>query len=106
MDEEKNIITRFTTPTLSIAFEDIDVSNITIADLTIKQDKLVIEKHKSSATVTPTSISWTLTQEETGQLVACRQGIARCDWVLQSGTRGISEKFIFDVENAGKNEVL
>lgn len=105
-DDDLTLVTRFTTPTFTFTFEDLDVSTITVAELTVKQDRLVIERNINTAVIDEESISWTLSQEETGKLTAWMKGEAKCDWVTTSGIRGISETLKFKAVNAGKNEVL
>ena len=81
-----------TTPTITYKFKVVDVSEITVAILTIKERGVnVIELNLSDATVGEDSLSWTLTQEETLQI-----GVKTCtmmlNWKTQDGTRGASEE--------------
>ena len=91
-----NNIIRGTTPTIKYTFNDIDVSNITAAYLTIKA-KTDIEKDLATASVETDSISWKLTQAET---LAFGDSISiMLNWILQDGTRGASKKEIILVED-------
>ena len=81
-----------TTPTITYRFKVVDVSEITVAILTIKERGVnSIELNLSDATVGEDSLSWTLTQEETLQI-----GVKTCtmmlNWKTEDGTRGASEE--------------
>lgn len=81
-----------TTPTITYKFKVVDVADITVAILTIKErGTILIELTKSDATVGEDSLSWTLTQEETLQI-----GVKTCtmmlNWKTEDGTRGASEE--------------
>ena len=81
-----------TTPTITYKFKVADVSEITVAILTIKERGVnIIELNLSDATVGEDSLSWTLTQEETLQI-----GVKTCtmmlNWKTEDGTRGTSEE--------------
>lgn len=81
-----------TTPTITYKFKVVDVSQITVAILTIKERGVnIIELNLSDATVGEDSLSWTLTQEETLQI-----GVKTCtmmlNWKTEDGTRGASEE--------------
>ena len=96
-------IIRGTTPTLKYTFNDIQVSDITAAYLTIKA-KETIEKDLSVATVGQKDLSWKLTQAETidfGDSIS-----VMINWKLQDGTRGASEKTTIRVdENYKETEI-
>lgn len=96
-------IIRGTTPTLKYTFNDIQVSDITAAYLTIKA-KETIEKDLSAATVGQKDLSWKLTQAETidfGDSIS-----VMINWKLQDGTRGASEKTTIRVdENYKETEI-
>ena len=103
-------IIRYTTPTIKFTFSEIDITDITVAFLVIKQnDKTAIERDISSAVVTNTqaesSLAWTLTQEETKKLSKANVSIY-CDWKLRDGTRGRSHVKTDSVEDTGKQEVI
>lgn len=99
-------IIRFTTPTLKFTFSEINVADIATAYLVIKQnDRTVLERGLDSATADESSLSWTLTQEETGKLCKTDTSIV-CDWKLLDGTRGRSKVKTEKVVNSGKNEVI
>jgi len=81
-----------TTPTITYKFKVVNVSEITVAILTIKERGVnIIELNLSDATVGEDSLSWTLTQEETLQI-----GVKTCtmmlNWKTEDGTRGASEE--------------
>ena len=81
-----------TTPTITYKFKVVDVSEITVAILTIKERGVnIIELNLSDATIGEDSLSWTLTQEETLQI-----GVKTCtmmlNWKTEDGTRGASEE--------------
>ena len=86
-------IIRGTTPTLKYTFNDVQVTNITTAYLTIKIDNEPthnIEKDLSTATVEAKAISWKLTQTET--LSFGNNINVMLNWKMSDGTRGASEK--------------
>ena len=81
-----------TTPTITYKFKVVDVSEITVAILTIKERGVnIIELNLSDATVGEDSLSWTLTQEETLQLGA-KPATMMHNWKNEDGTRGASEE--------------
>lgn len=81
-----------TTPTITYKFKVVDVSEITVAILTIKErGTILIELTKSDATVGEDSLSWTLTQEET-LLLGAKTATMMLNWKTQDGTRGASEE--------------
>ena len=100
-------IVRWTTPTIKITFDTIDPAEITAAYLTIKTNgSTVVSKDVTTMTVGDGFISWTLTQEECGNLAANTRAVVVCDWKLSSGTRGKSRTAVFNVVEAGKDEVI
>lgn len=81
-----------TTPTITYKFKVVDVSEITVAILTIKERGVnIIELNLSDATVGEDSLSWTLTQEET-LLIGTRTATMMLNWKTEDGTRGASEQ--------------
>lgn len=89
-------IIRGTTPTIQFTFNEVDVTNITTAILTIKQyGETKLEKDKSKATVGEKTLSWDLTQEES---LALKYGVCTVmiNWLLADGTRGASR--VYNVE--------
>ena len=81
-----------TTPTITYTFKVVDVSEITVAILTIKERGVnIIELNLSDATVGEDSLSWTLTQEET-LLIGTRTATMMLNWKTEDGTRGASEQ--------------
>lgn len=80
-----------TTPTITYKFKVVDVSEITVAILTIKErGTTLIEKDLSDATVGEDTLSWTLTQEETLSIGA-KSASMMLNWKLADGTRGASD---------------
>lgn len=81
-----------TTPTITYKFKVVDVSEITVAILTIKERGVnIIELNLSDATIGEDSLSWTLTQEET-LLIGARTATMMLNWKTEDGTRGASEQ--------------
>ena len=81
-----------TTPTITYKFKIVNVSEITVAILTIKERGVnIIELNLSDATIGEDSLSWTLTQEETLQL-AGKTATMMLNWKTEDGTRGASEE--------------
>ena len=81
-----------TTPTITYKFKVVDVSDITVAILTIKERGVnIVELNLSDATIGEDSLSWTLTQEET-LLIGARTATMMLNWKTEDGTRGASEQ--------------
>ena len=81
-----------TTPTITYKFKVVDVADITVAILTIKERGVnIIELNLSDATIGEDSLSWTLTQEET-LLIGARTATMMLNWKTEDGTRGASEQ--------------
>ena len=81
-----------TTPTITYKFKVVDVSEITVAILTIKERGVnIIELNLSDATIGEDTLSWTLTQEETLQLGG-KTATMMLNWKTEDGTRGASEE--------------
>ena len=81
-----------TTPTITYRFKVVDVADITVAILTIKERGTnIIELNLSDATIGEDSLSWTLTQEETLQF-AGKTCTMMLNWKTEDGTRGASEE--------------
>lgn len=89
-----------TTPTITYKFKVVDVADITVAILTIKERGVnIIELNLSDATVGEDSLSWTLTQQETLD-IGVRTASIMLNWKLRDGTRGASkEESITGVNN-------
>lgn len=80
-----------TTPTITYKFKVVDVSEITVAILTIKErGTTLIEKNLADANVGEDSLSWTLSQEETLSIGA-KSASMMLNWKLADGTRGASD---------------
>lgn len=104
-----NVIARATTPTIVFTFREVNVNSINVAYLTIRQlTNDVIERDITTAykNATNNTISWTLTQEETLKLSQGKNVSVVCDWVTESGMRGVSQRGFYEVIPAGKNEVI
>lgn len=81
-----------TTPTITYRFKVVDVTDITVAIITIKERGVnIVELNLSDATIGEDSLSWTLTQEETLQL-AGKTATMMLNWKTEDGTRGASEE--------------
>lgn len=99
-------IIRGTTPTIKYTFKVINVSQVSLAYLTIKYGgTVVIEKDIVDAVVGEGSISWTLSQADTLKLTfpECRMML---NWVLEDGTRGASLETQVHIRDNHKNEVI
>lgn len=105
-----NALIRYTTPTITFKFDSVDPSDITDAYLSIKNvtnlSVSLITKPLSSASVGEDTLSWTLTQTETGSLPAGDAMNIYCDWKLSNGTRGRSVVVTCLVYETGKEEVI
>lgn len=91
-------IIRGTTPTLKYKFNDVDVSNITDAFLTIHTGSAEdIEKTLTDAEVGKDYLSWTITQTE---CLSFGDSISTMiNWKLTDGTRGASDKTTIMIKN-------
>ena len=95
-----------TTPTITYRFKVVDVADITVAILTIKERGVnIIELNLSDATVGEDSLSWTLTQEET-LLIGTRTATMMLNWKTEDGTRGASEEVFITGANNHIREVI
>lgn len=85
-------IYNYTTPTIIFNnFQLITPAEITVAYLTIKQDgQIILEKNMSELTIGESSISYTMTQEESAVL-GTEKAKAQLTWVTAGGLRGVSE---------------
>lgn len=95
-----NAIIRGTTPTIKYTFNDIEVSDITAAYLTVKMSKqTLLEKDITAATIDEGFIAWTFTQAETISMTADHIHM-QLNWKLSDGTRGASKDCkVYVVEN-------
>ena len=83
-----------TTPTITYKFHIVDVTEISVAILTVKQRGVnIIEKTLADATIGEDSLSWTFTQQETLSIGA-RASTMMLNWKTADGTRGASEEVI------------
>lgn len=102
-----NEIVRWTTPTVKITFQTIDVTEITQAYLTVRcNGSTITTKDITTMGTGEDFISWTLTQEETGKLTASTQVFICADWKLTDGTRGRSKTGKYYVVEAGVDEEI
>ena len=100
-------IIRGTTPTLEFKYNSIQISDITVANLYVKQQGVaIISKQIDTATVANSKISWTLTQTETLHLKPATSAAIVCDWKTNAGLRGRSEELLADVKEPGKAEEI
>lgn len=100
-------IIRGTTPTFEFTFSLIKPEEIVTAYLVIKQNgKEKISIPLSEATVSESSLAWTLSQEESLSLAIGRMTDVHCDWVTTDGTRGSSKTLFCEVHPGGKEEVI
>ena len=79
-----------TTPTITYTFKLVSPSDFTAVYLTIKRGgNIIITKQLEDAVIGESTVSWTLTQEETLLLGAstCKM---MCNWLTQNGVRGAS----------------
>ena len=90
MDE----IIRGTTPTITFSFSSVRPSDISAAYLTISclGGTALVERELDSATVSSSSISWTLTQEET--------------LAFQKGSGKLQSRFLDTEGNAFKSVIV
>ena len=99
-------IIRGTTPTITYSFNVVNVADIRVAYLTIRQgENVVIEKTLADATIDDNVISWTLSQQETLSLGVGASHIM-LNWLLQDGTRGASNSSSMSIVKNDKNEVI
>ena len=95
-----------TTPTITYKFKVVDVSEITVAILTIKErGATLIEKDLSDATVGEDTLSWTLTQEET-LAIGVKSASIMLNWLTADGVRGASKEEIINGVNNHIREVI
>lgn len=103
-------IVRWTTPTIIYRFSDaVEVANIAKAFLTAKiRGVPMFELNLSAAIVNQSqnTVSWKLTQAQTGSLPYKQTGELFMDWMLSDGTRGAAVETTFEAWDSGKNEVI
>lgn len=103
------MVVRGTTATFKYKANTVNVSNVAVAFLTIKQfDNEKIQKDITSAAVNTTdqSISWKLTQTEALTLDPATTATAYCDVRLTDGTRFAAHEITFKIGKTGKPEVI
>ena len=95
-----------TTPTIVYTFANVSVTDISVAILTLKQNgTVIVERNLDTAEVGTSSLSWTLTQEETLQFTGSTIN-SMLNWKLADGTRGASKKGSFAIEDNYVKEVI
>lgn len=103
------MVVKGTTPTFKYKAQTVDVSDVAVAYLTIKQwDTEKIQKDITSAAINTTeqSISWKLTQTEALTLDPAQTATAYCDVRLSDGTRFAAPEISFKIGKTGKPEVI
>lgn len=100
-------IIRGTTPTLIFTFDTIDVDDISVAYLLVKQSgNTVIEKTFEDSTISEEKLMFSFTQAETLSLAQGVPASVVLDWKTIAGIRGRSNIYRFDVKQAGVDEVI
>ena len=100
-------IIRGTTPLIKYNFSSVNVADIAMAYLVIKQNgAAVVTLPLADATVGSTSLSWVLTQAQTLLLKDGKNAEICLDWILTSGTRGIGKTLEVNVGSSAVNEVI
>lgn len=101
-------IARGTTPTIKIKFDTINVSNITKAILSVKQQgQNKIETNTfTNVNTTDKTISFKLTQSQTLSLVSNQLAVVVCDWLLNDDTRGRSKAVQVKITDPAKEGVI
>lgn len=88
------MITRGTTPTIQYRFKVVDVTDLTVADMTIRQGCLEITKPITEAEIVHSEsanyLEWTLTQEETLSINDQCNIRIQCRWKTTGGVAGAS----------------
>ena len=84
-------IVRGTTPTITVNFSDIDIADIIIAKLTIKQgNHVIITKNLSDAEIYDNNMAFTLSQNDTLSLELGDIEIM-LNWLTNANIRGVSK---------------
>lgn len=91
---------RGTTPTVVYKFNVVDVSTISVAYLSLKQNNVYIEKDITTATIDAkeNTVGWTLTQAETLQLNPYNQVELQIRYKLNDSKAGASKSVNVDVD--------
>lgn len=103
------MVVKGTTPTFKYKANTVDVANVAVAYLTIKQwDTQKIQKDITSASVDTVAqtIAWKLTQTEALTLDPAQTATAYCDVRLTDGTRFAAPEICFKIGKTGKPEVI
>lgn len=101
------MIIRGTTPTIGFNFKTVDGTQITVAYLTVKQNRtIMIERDITTATATESNITWDLTQAETLSLKPKDKVKIECRYKLSSGKAYRSRTFEDDVDDVDKGGVI
>ena len=101
-----NAIIRGTTPTIKYTFNDVQVSTITAAYMTVQMGgRTLFEKELSDDTTGTNYIAWTLTQAETISMTG-EYIMVMLNWLTDSGTRGASAESKFYITSNMKEVVI
>lgn len=96
---------RYTTPTLTFNLP-FEVSYLSDAYVTIVQSNKIIEKSYSDCTVQDKTLSVTLTQEETGSLVAERDAKVQLRCKGTDGKAYASQEFQIKIDDVLKSGAI
>lgn len=101
-----NGVIRGTTPTFRFTYDNVNVSAIVVAYLTIQYGSdIIIEKELKDAVIGEKTLSWKLTQAETlklGQL-SCKVVLVQCRFRLNDGSAGASDIYSVSVSRILKD---
>ena len=108
MDEMKEtVLVRGTTPLIKYSFGTLDVEDIAIARLVIKQDGTAkITKDLDDATIGQRCLQWVLTQTDTRGLTEGKPAVIYLDWLTDDGVRGIGKTLTASVSTAAIDNLL
>lgn len=99
------MIARGTTPTIKYTFTEVNVTDITIAYLTVHQGSISIEHDLEDATVGDGYLEWTLSQEETLALSTKNFARIQCRYKTSDGNAyitEITEEKVYDILKEGE----
>ena len=95
-----------TTPTIIYKFSIVNPQDFIAAEMTIKnKNSILLKKELTDAKIRSSSISWTLTQEETLGL-GTGSLTMMLNWLTGSGTRGTSKEINVQVMHNHIEEVM
>jgi hypothetical protein len=100
-------IVRGTTPTIRYTFSTINIGDIAVAKLILRQaSTVVISKELEDSTAGDSYIEWKLTQEDTLSLTDGTYVKISLDWLLNDGTRGVGNSITVYISSSAINEVI